>query len=112
MGYGISTPMYGNEETPIQGTGQGNGFAPTVWGLISCKMIDMMQIKGHGAHFVTALPRKLLSIVCCAYVDDTDLPHSAATRTTMREELQIPFQEMLNRWAGALRATGGETLPN
>ena len=32
-GYEISTPMYGNEETPIQGSGQGIGFAPTVWAL-------------------------------------------------------------------------------
>ena len=74
-------------------------------------MIDMMKLKGHGAEFVTAISRKLLSIVCYAYVDDTDLPKSAATRTTTGEELQIPFQEMLNRWAGALRATGGELAP-
>ena len=110
-GYGVSVPMYGNEETPIQGSGQGNGFAPTVWGLISCKMIAMMKLKGHGAKFEAALSRKLLSIVCCAYVDDSDLPQSAATRTTTGEELQIPFQDMLNRWAGALRATGGELAP-
>ena len=54
-GYGISALMYGNEEAPIQGSRQGNGFAPTVWGLISCKMIAMMKLKGHGAKFKTAL---------------------------------------------------------
>ena len=91
--------MYGNEEKPIQGTGQGNEFAPIVWGIISCKMIAMMKLKGHGAEFVTTLSRKLLSIVCCAYVDNSDLPKSEATRTTTGEELQIPFQEMLNQWA-------------
>ena len=79
--------MYGNEETPIQGSGQGNGFAPTVWGLISCKMIAMLKLKGHGAKFEAALSRKLLSIVCYAYVDDSDLPKTAATRTTTGEEL-------------------------
>ena len=57
---------------------------------------------------VTALSRKLLSIVCCAYVDDSNLPKSVETRTTTGEELQIPFQEMLNRWAGTLRV-GSQT---
>ena len=48
--YGVSKPAYGKTDPPSQGVGQGVAFGPTLWALISSKMIDQMKRKGHGSH--------------------------------------------------------------
>ena len=40
-GFDISNPVYGDEEVPIQGSGQGYGIASTAWVLISTKMCQV-----------------------------------------------------------------------
>jgi hypothetical protein len=47
-GYGTSDWVYGNEEVPISGCGQGNGLGPALWALISTKVIKMCERAGHG----------------------------------------------------------------
>ena len=42
-GYSVLDVTYSNDVIPTQGTGQGNDNGPTVWGLISTKMIVMMK---------------------------------------------------------------------
>ena len=46
--YGVLDVAYSNKVILTQGTGQGNSNGPTVWELISTKMIAMMKNKGHG----------------------------------------------------------------
>ena len=53
----------------------------------------------------------LVSVVCFAFVDDTDLPMSTPTRTATGEELQPLFQAELDCWSGILTVTGGELDP-
>ena len=45
-GYGLSKFVYGNEDEPIAGIGQGNGIGPALWCLISTIRIKMCKMKG------------------------------------------------------------------
>ena len=82
---------YGNDVIPKQGTGQGNGNGPTVWGLISTKMIVMMKNKGHGIRLWSSISLAFISIVCFAFVDDEDLVVNVSYCYTTEEYLQEPF---------------------
>ena len=110
-GFERSGATYGNEQTPIQGTGQGNGAAPALWALISTKIIRMMERAGHGVHLLTSITAVAISIVCFAFVDDTDTVHSGKTVQTSGEEVMEQFQEAVDRWEGGLTATGGAIEP-
>ena len=41
--FGVSAPAYGKADPPIMGVGQGVAFGPSLWTLISSKMIEMMK---------------------------------------------------------------------
>ena len=110
-GFGVSKPAYGISFPPLAGTGQGNPAGPVCWTLISSIMIKVMKKRGHYVEMRSALSLSLISIVCFAFVDDTDLPISGKTRTTTGEELQQPFQEALDAWAHLISVTGGELCP-
>ena len=110
-GYGVSKTGYGETNPPAQGSGQGNGLGPTVWALISSRMMQMMKNKGHGVNMRSSLSLAIICIVCVGFVDDTDLPMSGATVDTPGEDIQQDFQTSLDRWAGALHVTGGELDP-
>ena len=90
------------------GTGQGNPAGPVCWTLISSIIIAVMKRRGHLVEMRSALSHSLISIVCFAFVYDTDLPIIGQTRFTTGEELQIPFQEALDTWASLVSVTGGE----
>ena len=68
-GFGISDPIYGDEDVPIQGSEQGNGIAATAWALISTEMFQDMDKASHGLLAVTGT---IPSLVGFAFVDDTD----------------------------------------
>ena len=106
-GYGRSGPVYGDEDIPTSGIGQGNGLGPTLWALISSKLLQMMHEAGHGVRITSALTSTIISLVGFAFVDDTDLFCAGTSSTTTGEELSPEFQAALDRWAGGLRATGG-----
>ena len=70
-GFGVSQPLYGGYkkgEAPEMGLGQGNGNAPTSWCLISSRMMDTMQNRGHSLDVKASLSLTLLSFVCFAFV--------------------------------------------
>ena len=77
-GHGISEDMYGGLHEDIHGSGQGNGLAPALWALISSCLIEMMQKEGHGISWESSLSGLVVSLVCFAFVDDTDLAVSPA----------------------------------
>ena len=81
--FGRSDRAYGNEPVPQQGSGQGNGIGPTLWVLISTKLIMMMYRKRHGVEFLSATTLTLFTLVCFAFLDDTDLP---LTRGNIQQE--------------------------
>ena len=110
-GFGISEDVYGDEPVPLQGTGQGNGHAPTTWALISSKMFQVMKTAGHGLKAVTAISRKSVSLVGFAFVDDTDIIDGAEDVNTSGERILARFQSAMDRWCGVLRATGGLIAP-
>ena len=106
-GYGISDWVYGDEEIPISGCGQGNGLGPALWALISTKVIKMCERAGHGTTCIAPLSGKLLKFLGFAFVDDADLSECAEDVNTTGEELVSSFHRFMNRWNGGLRATGG-----
>ena len=111
-GFGVSQPAYGGrEEVPEQGLGQGNGCAPALWCLISSIMIKVMQRLGHHVEMSSSISLTLLSIVCFAFVDDTDLPVIATHRSDSGEIVAKKFQRALTDWAGVVAVTGGELEP-
>ena len=110
MDFGGSERAYGNEPVPQQGSGERNGIGPTLRVLISTKLIMMMFRKKHGVELLSAITLTLLSIVCFAFVDDTDLPITGQ-KHSLGEDLINLFQEALDRWVGGLTVTGGELAP-
>jgi hypothetical protein len=75
---GISEQTYGKHRTtPYQGVGQGIGAGPAIWAVISTVIIAMMTTAGHGFHMLWAIKVKLITMVCYAFVDDTDVIQSA-----------------------------------
>ena len=106
-GFGRSDAVYGDEQVPVMGIGQGNGLGPTLWCLILTILFRMMQKAGHGVSMVSALLLSLIQLVGFAFVDDKDLFCACKTVTTSGESLSPDFQAALHRWTGGLIATGG-----
>ena len=110
-GFGISEPVYGDEETPIQSSGQGNGIAFTTWALISSKMFQVMNRAGHGLLAITAIYLTTLSLVGFALVDDADPVDGSFDVDNPGEETIEGFQSAMDQWCGVLCATGGVIAP-
>ena len=92
---------------PYQGAGQGNGAAPACWNMISTPIVNMMRTAGFGFLFLTALTATAVSFVCYAFVDDTDVIHTARSPDVRGEVILQEMQEVVDMWEGGLRATGG-----
>ena len=59
----------------------------------------MMLWKRHGVELLSATTLTLLSIVCFAFVDNTDLPITVHKHSS-GEDVINPFQDALDRWTG------------
>ena len=107
-GFGVSTKHYGRFRLPpLQGLGQGNGVAPTGWAVISTVLINMMRTAGFGLQIMTCLSVTLVSFLCYAFVDDTDLVHTGPSVDTTGLQILQDMQRFVEHWEGGLRATGG-----
>jgi hypothetical protein len=76
--FGVSDTSFNGGDIPFQGLGQGNGAGPTGWAVVSAPIINMVRAAGYGSTFVSALSCAVVSFVCYAFVDDTDLVHTRA----------------------------------
>ena len=111
--FGVSKESYGRgRRIPLQGVGQGNGAGPAIWAVISTVIINMMRTAGHGLHIVSALSCILISFVCYAFVDDTDVVHASPSPLSTGEDVLADMQTVVDRWEGGLRATGGALVPS
>jgi hypothetical protein len=103
--YGISEQTYGrNRDPPYQGIGQGNRAGPAIWAVISTVIIAMMT--------TAALKANLITMVCYAFVDDTDLIQLGADIQETGETVAGRMQTAVNRWEGGICATGGALVPS
>ena len=72
--FGDSKGSYGgHQETPFQGTCQGNGASPAIWLLISVYLVLLMKEEGHVSNIRSPMSGIVLTIVGFLFVDDTDL---------------------------------------
>jgi hypothetical protein len=110
--FGVSTTSFTGDSVPFQGLGQGHGAGPTGWAVASAPIINMLCTAGYGATFVTALSCAVLSFVCYAFVDNTDLVHTRPGDDVEGVELIPEMQEVVDHWEGGLRATGGALVPS
>ena len=60
-GYGVSKPVYGNEDKNkhIAEIAQGNGMGPSLWCLISTTIIKTCKRKGHGTTITTPISKNI-----------------------------------------------------
>jgi hypothetical protein len=112
-GFGLSEEVYGGQARmdeglrPLMGLGQGNGAGPAIWAAISSVLLQIMEAKGFGAQLHGAITKKLCSLVGYAFVDDTDLVHTAKDPSETITDLLPQFQDAVDHWNGLLSATGG-----
>ena len=105
--FGPSTSHFGSGRyPPLQGLGQGNGGAPAGWTAVSTPLINMMRTSGFGIKLLSAISTSILSFVCYAFVDDTDVVHCSSLTATA-QEIITEMQEVVDHWEGGLRTTGG-----
>ena len=52
-----------------------------------------------------------MSFVCFAFVDDTDVVHTAKDVDTTGETVAQEMQQAIDHWEGGLKATGGALVP-
>ena len=77
--YGDSKGDYGGPflSKPLQGVGQGNGAGPAIWVAISTVLLTIMRQRGYGLSILSTLSFSALVMEGFAFVDDTDIIHSA-----------------------------------
>lgn len=111
--FGVSDGKYGFDPTrlPTQGILQGNGAGPAGWFAISSVLIDAMRDAGFGYKDWTVSRGLAFQIASFAFVDDTDLLHVNNSPGVTTEDLIVEAQQMVTKWHGLLRATGGDLAP-
>jgi hypothetical protein len=70
-----------------------------------------MKRYNHGVNLLIVMTLLLVSIVCFAFVDDTDLVSSGKFRHSTGEETCEEFQSALDHWSRSLIAFGGALCP-
>ena len=106
--YGDSTISYeADRNIPLQGVGQGNGVGPAIWVAISSVLLTIMRSKGFGFSILPALSWQALAIAAFAFVDDTDIIHSANDPYVEPNQVLSEAQRAVTTWEGILGATGG-----
>jgi hypothetical protein len=71
----------------------------------------MMRAIGFGATLLLAMAVTLLMFICYAFVNNTDVLHTAQDVHTTGTTIMKEMQTVIDRWEGGLRATGGAIVP-
>ena len=112
-GYGDSDVQYGNDqESPLQGGGQGNGASLSLWLAISCILLSVLESAVTGVHVYSSISLQLLSFIAIIYVDDTDI---LLTDISGKDTLNKIFQRAFKAaqvWQKAVHDSGGAVRPD
>ena len=112
--YGDSKGTYGGRydrkkyKYPPQGTGQGNGAAPSIWSVLSSTVFEILHAEGYGTDFVFALSSGLFKLCGFSYVDDCDLLRIGDQVEIVHSEVQ----KMLTMWDELMEVNGGAIAPD
>jgi exonuclease III len=111
--FGVSSKAYNIDRSrpPVQGILQGNGAGPAGWSAIAAVIINAMKKQGFGHSSWSLIRRRALTLVCFAFVDDTDIIHSHPDRSIPTSQVIEQAQKALTLWENLLRATGGALVP-
>jgi hypothetical protein len=115
-----------NIASAVAGSAHGPGrnlvFGSTFWVLLGAVVrggwflfvgirAKYVATQGHGFNILSAISGLLVSIICYAFVDHTDIIHAAASTSVKCEEVIGQMQDILDCWGGLLWATGGALVP-
>ncbi|MGL5936442.1 MAG: hypothetical protein ACRCZI_12575, partial [Cetobacterium sp.] len=111
--FGDSKGWYGGDRSkpPPQGILQGNGAGPAGWSAIAAVIIKAMREEGYGYSTWSLIRKRAITVVCFAFVDDTDLIHATQDPTVSTNQMLQDAQEALTLWEGLLQGTGGALAP-
>ena len=109
-GLGVSSKSYSHHDNArIDGTGQGSGGSPTVWGFNSSIYFHLQTKLSHGATYHSADSKTSSTIHMTGFVDDNNLqtnedayhhePNTAGLDSRMNQDGQV--------WHDTLWASGG-----
>ena len=93
---------------PVQGTGQGNGAAPSVWSIICSTIFEILHKQGFSSAFCYALSQGLYHLSGFAYVDDCDLLYLGDDVDEVFEGLQ----GIITMWDKLMEVTGAALAPD
>jgi exonuclease III len=111
--FGDSEGFYGNDPSkpPQQGILQGSGSGPAGWSAIAAVIVKAMKDEGFGYKVWSLIRQRAITLVCFAFVDDTDLLHANSDRAVTTLQTLEQAQTALNLWEKLLHATGGALAP-
>jgi hypothetical protein len=114
MAFGDSVQTFTSTlSRPYRVVGQGNGTGLEIWVAISAILIPMMTIAGVGLHqLTTSISATLVTAVCFAFMDDTDVLHAASHPDHDGRRILHELQQVTTTWAGGVRATVGTIWPD
>ena len=79
---------------------EGNDAGPAIWVAISIVLLSIMRQKGHRLSILSALSLSTLVMAGFAFVDATDIIHSANDPNTSPFEVLHQSQAALDTWEG------------
>ena len=111
--HGISRCSYGGPEWRMwpHGIGQGNGYGPAIWALISSPLLKIMRLKGYGTRINSPISMEKLNMSGFSFVDDTDQCEMTMANKDWQQHMNYT-QKSLTLWESLLRTTGGAIEPS
>ena len=110
--HGISKVKYGGTDWKIwpHGIGQGNGYGPAIWALISSPLLKIMRFKGFGTSIHSPISNEKLKMARFSFVDDSDQCEMTMANKDWTSQM-CSTQQSLTLWETLLRTTGGAIEP-
>jgi hypothetical protein len=99
------------QQGPPAGLGQGSGFAPTGWAIISTPLLDSMCMMGFTMAFKALITADLVEFVGFSFVDDNSLMQNQRYVHEPYLDVVGHTQEGMNAWDGLLWVTGQALVP-
>jgi hypothetical protein len=88
-----------------------NGVGPARWSAIATANIEAMRDEGYDYSTWSLIRQRAITVVCFAFVDDTDLIHLAQDPEVSMQQMLTDAQDPLTLWEGLLQGTGGALAP-